>query len=50
VDHRGGDVENYERSDPCKKQKKREGQEYKSHSNDSQASDGSTCLIVDRLA
>ena len=42
MDHRGGDVEDYERPDPREEQEKREDQEYKSHRNHSLAADVST--------
>lgn len=42
MDHRGGDVKNYERPDPCEEQEKREGKEYESHEHGSLAGDGNT--------
>jgi len=42
MDHRGGDVEDYECPDPREEQEKRESEEHKSHKHDSLAGDGNT--------
>ena len=42
MDHRSGNVENYERPNPCEEQEKREGKEDESHKRFSVAGDDST--------